>query len=57
MLEFEDEIRVMMKAVRTSETSVCSNETTWRYIPEGFHLHTRRSEHLKSHMLEFDNRS
>jgi hypothetical protein len=24
-----------MEAVRTSETSVFSNETTWRYKPEG----------------------
>jgi hypothetical protein len=26
--------RLMMEAVRTSETSVHSNETTLRYIPE-----------------------
>jgi hypothetical protein len=26
------------EAVRTSETSVCSKETTWCYIPEGFHF-------------------
>jgi hypothetical protein len=25
---------LMMEAVRTSETSVYSDETTWRYIPE-----------------------
>jgi hypothetical protein len=30
---------MMMEAVRTSETSVYSNETTWRYIPEGCNLH------------------
>jgi hypothetical protein len=24
----------MIEAVRTSETSVYSNETTWRYIPK-----------------------
>jgi hypothetical protein len=30
-------IRVMMEALRTSETSVFS-ETTQRYIPEGVHL-------------------
>jgi hypothetical protein len=29
----------MMEAVRTSETSVYSNETIRRYIPEGFNLH------------------
>jgi hypothetical protein len=28
-----------MKAVRTSETMVYFNETTWRHIPEGCHLH------------------
>jgi hypothetical protein len=28
----------MMEAVRTSETSVYFNETTWRYILEGSHL-------------------
>jgi hypothetical protein len=27
-------IRAMMEAVRTSETSVNLNVTTWRYIPE-----------------------
>jgi hypothetical protein len=38
----------MMEAVHTSETSVYFNETTRRYIPEGFRLHTRRRENLKS---------
>jgi hypothetical protein len=32
-------IAVMMGAVRTSETSVYSNENTRRYIPEGFNVH------------------
>jgi hypothetical protein len=41
----------MMEAVRTSETSVYSNETTRRYIPEGSNLHTRRHENLKSHSV------
>jgi hypothetical protein len=31
-------IALMMEAVRTSETSVYSNETTRRYIPEGSNL-------------------
>jgi hypothetical protein len=31
-------IRAVMEAVRASETSVYSNETTRRYIPEGFNL-------------------
>jgi hypothetical protein len=29
---------LMMEAVRTSETLIYS-ETTWRYIPDGSHLH------------------
>jgi hypothetical protein len=41
---------LMMEAVRTSETSVYSSETTLRYIPAGYHLHTRRRENLKSHI-------
>jgi hypothetical protein len=40
----------MMEAVRTSETSVYSNETTLRYIPEGSQLHSRSRENLKSHI-------
>jgi hypothetical protein len=36
----------MMDAIRTSETSVYSNETTRRYIPQSFHLHARRRENL-----------
>jgi hypothetical protein len=43
-------IALMIEAVRTSETSVYS-ETTWRYIPEGSNLHTRRRENLKSHEI------
>jgi hypothetical protein len=39
----------MMEAVRTSETSVYFNDTTWQYIPEGCHLHTRRRENPNSH--------
>jgi hypothetical protein len=31
-------IALMMETVRTSETSVYFNETTWRCIPEGFIL-------------------
>jgi hypothetical protein len=40
----------MMEAVRTSETSVSFNMTTWRYIPEDSKLHTRRRVDLKSHI-------
>jgi hypothetical protein len=38
-----------MKAEGTSETSANFYHTTWRNIPEDGHLHTRRSENLKSH--------
>jgi hypothetical protein len=41
-------IVLMMEAVRTSETPVYSNETTLRYIPQGYNLQTRRRENLKS---------
>jgi hypothetical protein len=37
-----------MEAVRTSETSVHSKQTTRSYIPEDSKLHTRRRENLKS---------
>jgi hypothetical protein len=39
----------MMKAVRTYNTSVNINVTTWHYIPEDSKLHTRRREKVKSH--------
>jgi len=35
----------------TSKTPVILYETTRRYIPEGYHLHTRRRENLKSHVI------
>jgi hypothetical protein len=31
-------ISLMMEVVRTSETSVYFNETTWRSIPDGCHI-------------------
>jgi hypothetical protein len=34
-------IALMMEAVNTSETSVYSNDTTRRYIPEGSDLNSR----------------
>jgi hypothetical protein len=40
-----------MEAVRTSETSVNFNVTTWRYSPEGSKLLTRLRENLKFHIL------
>jgi hypothetical protein len=41
----------MMEAVSTSETLVSVYHTTLRNIPEDSHLHTRRLENLKSHLL------
>jgi hypothetical protein len=38
------------KAVRTSEKSFYYKETICRNIPEGYNLHTRSSENLKSLM-------
>jgi hypothetical protein len=40
---------LMMEAVRTSETSVYFNETAWCSIPEGYCIHIRRRENMKSH--------
>jgi hypothetical protein len=42
---------MMIEAVRTFETSVCFNETTRRYIPGGYYLHTRHRENLKCHVI------
>jgi hypothetical protein len=39
----------MIGAVFASETSIYFNETTRRYIPEGYHLRTPRPKNLKSH--------
>jgi hypothetical protein len=44
-------IALMVEAVRAFETSPLINEATRRYIPEGYHLHTRRHENLRSHSL------
>jgi hypothetical protein len=45
-------IALMMGAARTSETLVNFYQTTRRYNPEDSHLHTHRSENLKSYRLE-----
>jgi hypothetical protein len=45
-----DFIALMMEAVRTSETSFFSNETTRHYIPEGFNLPINRLENLQFHV-------
>jgi hypothetical protein len=42
---------LMMEAAHTSETSVYANETTWRYIAEGCHVHTSSREKLKSQKM------
>jgi hypothetical protein len=41
----------VMKAARTSETSVNFYEIIQRNNPEDIHLHTRRRENLKSHKI------
>jgi hypothetical protein len=40
----------MTEAASTSETSVNFHHTTWRNIPEGWNLHNRQRENLKSHL-------
>jgi hypothetical protein len=51
-------IALMMESVRTSETSICFNNTTRWYIPEGchpslefarqsIHIHLHRKENMK----------
>jgi hypothetical protein len=42
---------LMMEAVSTSETSVNFYQTTRSNITEDTHLHTRRQENLKSHLI------
>jgi hypothetical protein len=44
-------ITLMMETIHAFETSVYSNESTWRYILEGSHLHTSRRENLKCPIL------
>jgi hypothetical protein len=46
-------IALMMEAASTSETSVNSYQTTWRNNPEDSHLHTRRRENLKFHVIYY----
>jgi hypothetical protein len=47
---------LMMEGISTSKMSVNFYQTTWRYIPEDSHLHTRRRENLKSHKARLQNR-
>jgi hypothetical protein len=44
-------IALMMEAAGTSDTSVNFCQTARRNTPENNHLHTRRHEVLKSHIL------
>jgi hypothetical protein len=46
LLGFSSTLR--MEATCSSETSVDSQRTTWRYIPEDRTLHNHRCENLKS---------
>jgi hypothetical protein len=46
-----------MEVVCTSETSVNFYQTTRRNIPEDSHLHTRRRENLKYHLLNYNDHS
>jgi hypothetical protein len=46
-------IALMMDTVRTSETSVYFNGATRRYIPQDYHIHTRRPENLKFLIILF----
>jgi hypothetical protein len=46
-------IALMMKAEINSETSVNFYQTTRCNNPEDSHLHTRRRENLKSHIVQF----
>jgi hypothetical protein len=48
--------RMMMEAVRTSETSVFSNETTRRCIPKGsnFHILRREKQNLTASLYKGD---
>jgi hypothetical protein len=41
-----------MEAANTSETSIHFYQTTRLNIPEDSHLHTRRRENLKSHLIK-----
>jgi hypothetical protein len=45
------QVALMMEAVFTSETPVYFNETTRRYISDGYHLRTRRRQKLNSQLV------
>jgi hypothetical protein len=50
-LHHQGDKNMMMDATSTTETSVNFHQTTGRYNPEDSHLHTCRSEELKSHHI------
>jgi hypothetical protein len=53
-LQGDEFTALKIEAVRTTETSLYSNQTTRRYMPEGSNFHTRRRESLKYHILDSD---
>jgi hypothetical protein len=46
-------ITMIMKAVRTYETSVYFNETTRRYISEDYRLYTHHRQNIKSQQIKY----
>jgi hypothetical protein len=42
-----------METISSSETSVNSQRTTWRYIPEDDTRHNDRCENLKPYLLKY----
>jgi hypothetical protein len=57
ILKYENGCRLpfcaaMIQAVSTSETLVYFHQTIQREVPKNSHLHIRRRENLKSHILE-----
>jgi hypothetical protein len=48
---FQKCVIALIEVVSSFGTSVYFNEITRRYIPEGYHLHTRHRKNLKSHSV------
>jgi hypothetical protein len=46
-------LTLKMEAMCSSETSVDTKRTTWRYIPEDGTLHNQRCDNLKSYNIYF----
>jgi hypothetical protein len=49
---FRELIALLIEVVSISETSVNFYETAQRNVPENYHIHTRGSENVKSHVLK-----